>query len=205
MAPPLLPPDRRLASAPAADAGRPGFAGPRAPLPTVPAFSRIQESPVKNGKFSRLPVLLVLDDDEQTHSTVEMSSGDFARILHAADPLEAFRWLREETIDVVVSSSTIGHMDLTHLLCLAKRRHPGMASIVIGSGGSPLLSRLTRQGDISCYLARPLKVGALRASIKAALSTSLRPASATDHMPPQRNDAASQPGWLGTLLGWFKA
>lgn len=165
--------------------------------------SRIRESATRDATAAHLPVLLVLDEDEQTHSTVEMSSGDLARILHATNPLEAFRWLRDETVDVVIGGTANGCMDLTHLLCLAKRRHPDIASIVVSTEASPALARLTMQGLIFCHLAKPLKAGQLRARIKAALSTPTLPPVALAPSP-RGKDEARPTGWLGALHRWFR-
>lgn len=122
-----------------------------------------------SGKALRLPSVLVLDEDDQTHSAVEMSAGDFAHIIHASSPVEAFRLLQGEAVDVVVSCSKLGNMDLTHLLCLIKRQHPALANIVVSTDSEHALSRLIEQGKIFRHVAKPLKAGLLRASIKSAL------------------------------------
>lgn len=199
----LTTPDRLLDTTPGSAFFQPDNVANPIALQRGVGDSRIRESRLGHGKFDRLPVLLVLDEDEKTHSSVEMSSGDFARILHATNPLEAFRWLRDETVDVVIGGTANGCMDLTHLLCLAKRRHPDIASIVVSTEASPALARLTMQGLIFCHLAKPLRAGLLRARIKAALSTATLPPAALAPSP-RGKDEARPTGWLGALHRWFR-
>lgn len=147
----------------------------------------------------RLPLLLVLDDDEQTHSAVEMSAGDLARVIHASSPVEAFRLLQEEVADVIVSGSKLGNMDLTHLLCLLKRQHPTLVSIVVSTESAHTLSRLIEQGTIFRHAAKPLKAALLRSSIKAAIEQG-----ETEHAdrlprPPATDGERQEPGARPTL------
>lgn len=199
------------------------FPIPDSPLPSVPAAvpferndatdggaesqprrdSRKRESIVGDVPGRHSPVILVLDEDERTHSAVEMSAGDFTRILHAATPMEAFRWLREESVDVVVSSNSVGGVNLTQLLCLAKREHPGIASIIVSAESCPLLARLAADGEIFGQIEKPIKAGSLRASIKAALA---RHFPAAGFAAPARRDGGIEVetrGWLSSLQHLF--
>lgn len=118
-----------------------------------------------------LPKILVLDEDEATHSAVEFSFGDIAEIVHVSSPADAFRILEDEEIGIVLSERKLGTMDLTHLLCLLKRNHPQIVSIVITeSEDSNLICRMINQGQIHRFIAKPLKVGNLRLALKSAIS-----------------------------------
>jgi len=152
-----------------------------------------------------LPGVLVLDEDEQTHSAVEMSAGDLARVIHASSPVDAFRVLREESVAIVVSGSKLGNMDLTHLLCLLKRQHPTLLSIVVSAQSSPALDRLIEQGQIFRHAAKPLKAGLLRASIKAAIEQhESRPACPLP-LPPVTDGSSRKGAARQTLTGKLQA
>ncbi|MBS1141384.1 MAG: hypothetical protein H6R13_2837 [Proteobacteria bacterium] len=119
----------------------------------------------------RLPKILVLDEDETTHSVVEMSAGDLAQIIHVTSPVDAFKMLEEEEVGIILSERTLGTMDLTHLLCLLKRKHPQIVSIVVTeSEDSNLICRMINQGQIHRFIPKPLKAGNLRLALKSAIA-----------------------------------
>lgn len=119
----------------------------------------------------RLPKILVLDEDEATHSVVEMSAGDLAQIVHVTSPVDAFKMLEDEEIGIIVSERTLGTMDLTHLLCLLKRKHPQIVSLVItDADDSNLICRMINQGQIHRFIPKPLKAGNLRLALKSAIA-----------------------------------
>jgi hypothetical protein len=122
------------------------------------------------GNARQPTTILVLDEDDATHSAVEISAGDLAPIIHATNPVDAFRLLDDEAIGVIVSARRLGSMDLTHLLCLVKRQHPEIVSIVVGEAEpGKLLGRLIADEQIFQFVTKPLKAGSLRPGIKAAL------------------------------------
>jgi len=119
----------------------------------------------------RLPKILVLDEDEATHSVVEMSAGDLAQIIHVTSPVDAFKMLEDEEVGIILSERTLGTMDLTHLLCLLKRKHPQIVSIVVTeSEDSNLICRMINQGQIHRFIPKPLKAGNLRLALKSAIA-----------------------------------
>lgn len=119
----------------------------------------------------RLPKILVLDEDEATHSVVEMSAGDLAQIIHVTSPVDAFKMLEDEEVGIILSERTLGTMDLTHLLCLLKRKHPQIVSIVVTeSVDSNLICRMINQGQIHRFIPKPLKAGNLRLALKSAIA-----------------------------------
>jgi serine/threonine-protein kinase len=119
----------------------------------------------------RLPKILVLDEDEATHSAVELSVGDLAQIVHVTSPVDAFRLLEDEEIGIILSERKLGTMDLTHLLCLLKRKHPQIVSIVVTeSDDSNLICRMINQGQIYRFITKPLKAGSLRLALKSAIA-----------------------------------
>lgn len=119
----------------------------------------------------RLPKILVLDEDEATHSAVELSVGDLAQIVHVTSPVDAFRLLEDEEIGIILSERKLGTMDLTHLLCLLKRKHPQIVSIVVTeSEDSNLICRMINQGQIYRFITKPLKAGSLRLALKSAIA-----------------------------------
>ncbi|MBS1142882.1 MAG: hypothetical protein H6R14_288 [Proteobacteria bacterium] len=119
----------------------------------------------------RLPKILVLDEDESTHSAVELSVGDLAQIVHVTSPVDAFRLLEDEEIGIILSERKLGTMDLTHLLCLLKRKHPQIVSIVVtASDDSNLICRMINQGQIYRFITKPLKAGSLRLALKSAIA-----------------------------------
>ncbi len=119
----------------------------------------------------RLPKILVLDEDEATHSAVELSVGDLAEIVHVTSPVDAFRLLEDEEIGIILSERKLGTMDLTHLLCLLKRKHPQIVSIVVTeSDDSNLICRMINQGQIYRFITKPLKAGSLRLALKSAIA-----------------------------------
>lgn len=119
----------------------------------------------------RLPKILVLDEDEATHSVVEMSAGDLAQIIHVTSPVDAFKMLEDEEVGIILSERTLGTMDLTHLLCLLKRKHPQIVSIVVTeSEDSNLICRMINQGQIHRFIPKPLKAGSLRLALKSAIA-----------------------------------
>jgi serine/threonine-protein kinase len=62
-------------------------------------------------------------------------------------------------------------MDLTHLLCLLKRKHPQIVSIVVTeSEDSNLICRMINQGQIHRFIPKPLKAGNLRLALKSAIA-----------------------------------
>lgn len=118
-----------------------------------------------------LPKLLVLDEDDATHSAVEMSAGDLAQIIHVTSPVDAFKMLEDEEIGIILSERKLGSMDLTHLLCLLKRKHPQIISIIVTeSEDSNLICRMINQGQIYRFMPKPLKAGKLRLMLKDALA-----------------------------------
>lgn len=120
---------------------------------------------------TRLPKMLVLDEEEATHSVVEMSAGDLAQILHVTSPVDAFKILENEEVGIILSERNLGTMDLTHLLCLLKRKHPQIVSIVVTeSEDSNLICRMINQGQIHRFIPKPLKAGNLRLAIKSAIA-----------------------------------
>lgn len=120
---------------------------------------------------SRQPGILVLDEDEATHSSVEMSVGDLARIIHVTSPVDAFKMLEDEDIGVIISERRLGSMDLTHLLCLLKRKHPQIVSIIVTeSEDSNLICRLIDEEQIYRFIPKPIKAGTLRLTLKSALN-----------------------------------
>ena len=119
----------------------------------------------------RLPKILVLDEDETTHSIVEMSAGDLAQIIHVTSPVDAFKMLEDDEVGIILSERTLGTMDLTHLLCLLKRKHPQIVSIVVtASEDSNLICRMINQGQIHRFILKPLKAGHLRLALKSAIA-----------------------------------
>jgi serine/threonine-protein kinase len=119
----------------------------------------------------RLPKILVLDEDETTHSVVEMSAGDLAQIIHVTSPVDAFKMLEDEEIGIILSERRLGTMDLTHLLCLLKRKHPQIVSLVVTeSEDSNLICRMINQGQIHRFIPKPVKAGNLRLALKSAIA-----------------------------------
>ncbi|RIX49684.1 MAG: response regulator [Rhodocyclales bacterium GT-UBC] len=115
--------------------------------------------------------LLVLDDDEATHSAVEMSAGDLGEVIHVTNPAEAFGILEKEEIGVILAERNLGTTDLTHLLCLLKRQHPQIVSIVLTSTmDSNLITRMINQGQIYRFIPKPVKAGYLRLTLKSAIA-----------------------------------
>ncbi|HLO63202.1 MAG TPA: response regulator [Azonexus sp.] len=120
---------------------------------------------------ARLPKILVLDEDEATHSVTEMCAGDLAQIVHVTSPVDAFKMLEDEEIGIILSERTLGTMDLTHLLCLLKRKHPQIVSLVItDSEDSNLICRMINEGQIHRFIPKPLKAGNLRLALKSAIA-----------------------------------
>ena len=135
----------------------------------IAALSPVASHPELAG--ARLPKMLVLDEDETTHSTVEMSVGDLAQIIHVTSPVDAFKMLEDEDIGIILSERRLGTMDLTHLLCLLKRKHPQIVSIIVTeSEDSNLICRLINQGQIYRFIPKPIKAGTLRLTLKSALN-----------------------------------
>jgi serine/threonine-protein kinase len=139
-------------------------------------IARRQESelanppPIIDAQAHRPTKLLVLDDDESIHSTVEMSVGDLAEVIHVTSPVDALSILAKEDIGVIIAERTLGTMDLTHLLCLLKRQHPQIVSIVLTeSMDSSLITKLINQGQIYRFIPKPVKAGFLRLTLKSAL------------------------------------
>lgn len=140
----------------------------------------------------RLPTILVLDEDETTHSAVEMSVGDLAQIVHVTSPVDAFRLLEDEKIGIILSERKLGTMDLTHLLCLLKRKHPQIVSIVITeSDDSNLICRMIDQGQIFHLITKPLKAGNLRLALKSAIAK--RNELLENQIPPERRQVPELP------------
>lgn len=120
---------------------------------------------------SRAAKILVLDDDEAIHSAVEMSAGDLAEVIHVTSPVDAFKALKDEDIGVILAERKLGSMDLTHLLCLLKRQHPQIVSVVLtDTADTELVCRLINQGQIFRLIPKPAKAGDLRIALKAALN-----------------------------------
>lgn len=115
--------------------------------------------------------ILVLDDDEMMHSAVEMSAGDLSEIVHATNPVDAFHALENENIGVILSERKLGTMDMTHLLCVLKRRHPAIVSVVLtDDNDSHLIANLINRGQIYRFIQKPVKAGFLRLTLKSALA-----------------------------------
>lgn len=127
--------------------------------------------PVDETPASRSAKILVLDDDESIHAAVEMSAGDLAEVIHVTSPVDAFKVLQNDDIGVILAARKLGSMDLTHLLCLLKRQHPQIVSIVLTeTSDTALVCQLINQGQIFRLIAKPVKAGALRLALKSALS-----------------------------------
>ena len=128
------------------------------------------ELAIETGPSARASKILVLDDDEATHSAVEMSAGDLGTVIHATNPVDAFRILASEDVGVILAERTLGSMDLTNLLCLLKRQHPEIVSIVLSTTmDSNLLTKMINQGQIFRFLTKPVSAGFLRQTLKSAL------------------------------------
>lgn len=119
---------------------------------------------------TELPKILVLDEDETTHSAVEISAGDLAQIIHVTSPVDAFKMLEDEEIGIILSERKLGSMDLTHLLCLIKRKHPQIISMIATeSEDSNLICQMINRGQIYRFIPKPLKAGKLRLTLKSAI------------------------------------
>ena len=183
------------------------------PADPTPPFLPLRSPPPSLEAGRRPTRILVLDEDDATHSAVEMSVGDLAPIIHATNPVDAFRLVQEADVGIIVSARRLGSMDLTHLLCLVKRQHPEIISIVVGEAEtSKLLGRLIAEEQIFQFVAKPLKAGSLRPCIKAALdqrATLLaHPAAPQDlaASPAAAADAGTPPASLGrSLAGRLKS
>lgn len=115
--------------------------------------------------------LLVLDDDQAIHALVEISAGDLAEVIHVTDPIDAFRILGTEDVGVVLSDRTLGNTDLTNQLCLLKRQHPRIVSVVLTeTEDNQLISKMIDQGKIFRIIHKSAKVGVLRETLKAAIA-----------------------------------
>ncbi len=135
----------------------------------APPLTEIVAHPEVAGE--RLPKILVLDEDEATYSAVELSVGDLAQIVHVTSPADAFRLLEDEEIGIILSERKLGTMDLTQLLCLLKRKHPQIVSIIVTeSDDSNLICRMINQGQIYRFISKPLKAGNLRIALKSAIA-----------------------------------
>ena len=136
------------------------------PLPSVPLHNSNEENAT-----SLVEKILVIDDDEVTHSTVEMSAGDLAQVIHVTNPSDAFKVLQDENIGVILAERKLGTMDLTHFLCLLKRQHPQIVSIVLTeTPDSNLICQLINKGQIYRFIQKPVKPGFLRLTLKSALT-----------------------------------
>lgn len=157
---------------------------------------------------TRLPRMLVLDEDEATHSAVEMSAGDLAQIVHVTNPIDALKLLEGDDIGVILSERKLGSMDLTHLLCLLKRKHPQIVSVVItDSEDSSLICRMINQGQIYRFITKPIKAGTLRLALKSALGKRSEllgdPQLAERHQVAELSDGQQQT-LEGSLLAHFQ-
>jgi serine/threonine-protein kinase len=100
-----------------------------------------------------------------------MSAGDLSEVIHVTSPVDAFKALQNEDIGVILAARKLGSMDLTHLLCLLKRQHPQIVSIVLTeTSDTALVCQLINQGQIFRLIAKPVKAGELRLALKSALS-----------------------------------
>ena len=132
----------------------------------------IQVPPVNDRPASRSAKILVLDDDEAIHSAVEMSAGDLAEVIHVTNPVDALKALKIDDIGVILTERKLGSMDLTHLLCLLKRQHPQIVSIVLtDTTDTDLVCQLINRGQIFRLVPKPVKAGSLRLALKSALAT----------------------------------
>lgn len=117
--------------------------------------------------------ILVLDDRIQVHATVELCAGDLAKVIHATSIIEAMHHLQDGEVDVIVSETRIGAMDLTQLLCLLKHRHPQVVSVVVAEETDiDTVAKLVNHGQIFRLLSSPLKPGLFREALRAALDKS---------------------------------
>jgi serine/threonine-protein kinase len=91
-------------------------------------------------------------------------------VIHVTSPVDAFKALKDEDIGVILAERKLGSMDLTHLLCLLKRQHPQIVSVVLtDTADTDLVCRLINQGQIFRLIPKPAKAGDLRIALKAAL------------------------------------
>lgn len=125
--------------------------------------------------------ILVIDDDPQMHSAIEMSAGDLASVVHVTNVVDAVHALQQNEVGVIVSETRLGAIDLTRLLCLMKQRNPHIVTVVLAEEtGTDLVSKLINQGQIYRFIPKPVKPGYMRVIMRSALAKSHQLADSPD-------------------------
>lgn len=130
--------------------------------------------------------ILVLDQNPQIHAMVELSIGDLAPVIHAHSIGDAVHALKGGNIGAIVAEARTGSVDLTHLLCLMKQRHPEVAGVVLAEeAGLDQVADLINRGQIFRFVPMPIKAAQLRDILYSALrrnhAIKERPALARHH------------------------
>ncbi len=162
----------------------------------------------KNTSSKTTTKLMVLDDDESIHSEVEMSIGDLTEIVHFTNSVDAIKAIENGDIGVIVAERTLGSMDLTHLLCLLKRQHPKIVSVILTNDmDGNHIAKMINQGQIYRFLPKPVKAGELRLALKSALAKReelIRNPSLTDRYQVQAPSNAESEAFHSHVLDFPK-
>lgn len=114
--------------------------------------------------------ILMLHDDIQVHTAVELCAGDLAPVVHVANIADAIHHLQEGGIGVIIAETSFGSVDLTRLICFLKQHHPQVVSIVLGDDtGTDTVMKLVNQGQVFRFVPKPIKAALMRDTLRAAL------------------------------------
>lgn len=114
--------------------------------------------------------ILLIDDDEENIERVRKDIEGLGDLIIARNITEALTALERPNIGVVISELAIDGIDVSRLLKMLKERTPAIATIVLSTrSDSEDVINLINQGQIFRFLFKPIKHGAFKIMVAAAL------------------------------------
>jgi len=137
--------------------------------PAGPADALARHWPAMGAMRAGESVLLI-DDDEGVHQTMDEVLGDAVRVRHAFDLAQAVQALDEAPASVVVSDVRVGKVDVTRLIRLMKQKHPEVVAVVFSDvQDAKVVMDLINQGQVYRFIPKPFKPGFIRLVIDSAI------------------------------------
>lgn len=118
----------------------------------------------------RMPLLLIVDDEQQILSALRRSlRREGFEIIAVASPREALRALEEQRVDIILTDHMMPGMSGLQLLARAKERWPEAMRIVITGWPGAIPAEEVRDLGIRAVIAKPWEDSTLKEILRKAL------------------------------------
>lgn len=114
--------------------------------------------------------ILLMNTNPDIYAAVRELVGDKAAVLQASNVGDAVHAIKEQGVGVIVAENRLGSVDLTRLLCLMKRRHPAVVSVILAAeADAEQVAKLVNRGQVFRFVPMPIKPCHLREALHSAL------------------------------------